>query len=322
MNKKFSKGSLLKGDGVTLCEEGYNEKSLKSYNIKNIRQKGLLKFTDCFNFSYYESGLLILLTVKRKRFWGIIEFSVTDILNQKTIDRKIVEVFSAGKYSFNKNNELHIKNNEVNFEFIDGKKKKLSFVTKGSDKINFNAEITNNTQCQCVTANQYNYGFDYSKNSVGYNVEGELSCGEKKYNLRKNNDSVVSINSRLSVLKSVCKEKTIFAVGRINDKVVSVILDTISEKNQTSSSMIVYDGYTYKLEGVVSMVEADDYCTFLSSDQSLNIKFTQHILHFDNKLNDYGIKIGKLSGQIILKNEDVVKLENFKAFVAYNGRIM
>ncbi len=322
MNKKFSKGSLLKGDGKTLCEEGFNEKSLKSYSIKHIKGKGLSKFTNSFNLCYYESGLFVLLTIKRKRFWSVIEFCATDIVNQKSIERKVFEVFSNAKYSLNKDGELHIKNNEIYLDFVDGKKKTINFIVKGAEKIELNAEITNNIQCACVTANQFEDGFDYTKNSVGYNVEGELEFWGRKYKLRKNNDAVVSINSRLSVSKMAEKEKTIYATGRIDGKPVSLILDTISEKNQISSSMIVYDGYTYKLEGLSSVIYEDGQHIYLSSDDSIIVSFSPHILHFDNNLDKLGVKLGKLSGKLVLKNEDVLDLENFKAFIAYNGRIM
>ena len=86
--------------------------------------------------------------------------------------------------------------------------------------------------------------------------------------------------------------------------------------------MIVYDGYTYKLEGLSSVVHGDGVQTYLSADDSICVGFSPHILHFDNKLCDYGVEIGKLAGSITLKNEDVVALENFKAFIAYNGRVM
>lgn len=321
MNKKFSKGSLLKGDGVTLCEEGYNEKPLKSYNIKNIKGKGLFKFTDSFNFTYYESGLLVILSVKRKRLGGEVKFLAVDMVHKKTVERRVFEVFSANKYSF-KDNELHIKNNEISLDFVDGKKKNIKFEAKGIEKISLTAEITNNEQCSCVTANQFDDGFDYSKSSLGYNVEGILTFSNKNYQLYKNNDAVVAINSRLSVSKDAGKGITIFATGRINDKLVSVILDTISEKNHTSKSMIVYDGYAYKLEGLVSKVCIDEKYLYMSEDDSIMVEFSPHILHLDNNIDDCGIEVGKMSGRVILKNQDVVRLENFKAFVAYNGRIM
>ena len=322
MSKKLSRGSLLKGDGKTLCEVGYADKLLKAYSYKGIKGKGINKFEEGTSFIYYESGLCVALNVKRKRFYGITKVQVYDFVNRKFASSKVVEFMFAKKYGMNGGRELHIKNRELVLDFVDGKKKNLSYKFNGEDKISFNAEISNKMLLTSVTANQYKDGFSYVLNSLGFKLCGELKLNDMKYKMLGISNAICSVNSKVCTTKSITNGAKIFGSGNVFGKPFSIIIDTLSDENYVNSSTFIYDGYPYKLGDICSIIKSQNGYKYLSHDDELELEFSPHVLHFNNLKRNEGLEFGKLRGVIKLKNGELLNLENINAFIAYNGRIM
>lgn len=322
MKKNLGRGSLLKSDGKTLCEVGYGEKFSKSYSVKDIKGKGLDKFRNNFNIIYYESGICVSLTVKRRRFLGESKILVYDFVNREFREKRIVEFLATKKYSLNKNGQLHIKNREISIDFADGKRKSLKYKSFGEDKIKFIGDITNNLHCSIVVANQFKDGFDYSSNSLGYSFRGACTYGDYKTTLHGGDEILVAYNACLATTKATKNANKIFGVGKCGEKDVLMILDTLSVENCANSSVVVYDGYKYKLGGMSAIIKSDEGYKFIGSDGSFSIKFEPHITHFKDLTNNKGIEFGKISGVITLTNGERIELENIRGLIAYNGRVM
>ena len=322
MKKVLSRGSLLKSDGKTLCEIGYCDKLVKSYNLKDIKGKGIDKFRENFELIYYESGFCFAVNVIRRRFFGEIKIQIFDFLNRHFEEERVVEFFACKKYSLSKERELHIKNSGISLDFVDGKKKTLNVKGSGDGLIKIDAEITNKIPLSVVTTGQFKDGFNYARNSIGYIARGTVKYGDRKIKLYGNDSAQVAYNYRISTTKLIKNNCQIFAEGKIKGKNISIVLDTLSGENCANSSIVFYEGYIYKLGEMVAVIRSDDGYKFLGKNNSFSIVFSPHALHFDNYKNNKGIEFGKLKGEMTLKNGDKIAFENIGAFIAYNSRIM
>ena len=221
-----------------------------------------------------------------------------------------------------KTRELHIKNREISLDFVDGKRKILKIKTSEEQPIKLDVEISNRFPLSIVTTNQFEDGFAYSRNSLGYNLKGSLKYDRRKIDLYGNGNAITVYNGSISTTKQIKNDFKMFAEGKINNKQFLLILDTISDENCVNSSMICYDGYTYKLDNVLAVIKSDEGLRFLGKNDSFSIVFEPHILHFGKNSDKNGVDFGKLKGEITLKNHDKVDFENIGAFVAYNSRMM
>ncbi len=322
MNKILSRGSLLKSDGRTLCEVGYGDKLIKSYLLKDIKGKGIDKFRENFEIIYYESGLCFIANAIRRRFFGEAKVLIFDFVNRTFKEKRVVEFLACKKYSLSKTRELHIKNREISLDFVDGKKKIIKVKTPEEKPIKIDSEISNRLPLNIVTANQFEDGFDYARNSLGYNLKGYIKYDGRKINLYENSNAIIAYNGRISTTKKIKNDFQVYAEGKINCKPFLLILDTLSDGSGVNSSMICYDGYTYKLCATSAVIKSDDGLRFLGQNDSFSIVFEPHILHLGRDADKKGIKFGKLKGEITLKNREKVNFENIGAFIAYNSRMM
>ena len=322
MKKLISRGSLLKSDGKTLCEIGYADKLVKSYNLKDIKGKGIDKFRENFEIIYYESGFCFVLNVVRHRLFGETKIMIFDFVNRQFEEKRVVEIFACKKYSLSKQGEIHIKNRELLLNFVDGKKKKLKLLSSDQSNLKLDVEISNKIPMSIVTTNQFDDGFDYARSSIGYIAKGFVNYGNRKINLYGNKGAIVAYNGRLATSKTAKQHRLIYAEGEVCGKGFALIIDTLSDENSVCSSMLLYDGYTYKLDEVIAGITTEYGYKLLGKDDNFSINFYRHFVHLNNSIKDSGIEFGKIKGRIKLKNGDLITFENIGAVIAYNSRIM
>lgn len=321
MKKVLSRGSLLKSDGKTLCEVGYADKPLKYYTLKTIKGKGL-SFKSSLSTIYCSTGVCVILSIIRHRFHGETRFKIFDFVNRKYIEKNVVELLASKNYVLDDKKELHIKNSEITLDFVDGKRKVVKYYTKSDNTLKFVGEITNKVPCSVVTANQNGKGFSYTMDSVGYSFRGGLRYGNKQVTLDSTDNTVVCYNSRLLTRKESKKSAKIFACGKQDGKDFAIILDTFSDENYVNSSILFYDGYTHKLDDIMSVIVYGNSYKFLGSDGTLEIDFYKHVLHMNDVEESKGVEFGKLAGFINLKNGERIDFKNINAIITYNSRIL
>lgn len=336
MQNKITKvGDLLNEKGQ-LIECGYATKLIKKYDRTKIKS-GKLRIKEWDYYLIYNENFGVALTIDDNSYMGLYSVSFLDFENYSETTKSPMAFMPLGKTnmpSTSAKGDVCVKNKNYEFSFKNNGKERIIhvFLKKFKDKKDFSCDfvLTDEPKDSMVILTPFKEkktAFYYNQKIVGMKAEGTVVIGEEKYEFNKDNTRAI-----LDWGRGVWTYKNTWywgaGCGVVKDHELGFNIGYgFGDTSSASENMVFYDGKAHKLDKVVFNIPKDykgndDFMskwTFTSNDGRFEMKFTPIL---DRSANTNALIIasnqhqvfGRFDGEIILDNNEKIKIKNFLAF--------